>query len=645
MPTPFFSTFSMRPLSHIYKILLYMAIVLLVYYPTQFAEISLVDDMDMLASLFSAENFSPWDVFFPRSNQGGYYRPLIGLSFWLDKYLWFLDEHLLHFESVVAHLVNGILVYFVCREAMSQLRSNQNSFLPLVASLLFALHPVATESVNWISGRTDIMMGTFVLISVFALLRYHIGRSRTMLFVAIICLIASVLAKEAAFGILPGILFFLSHRNYIAEKSCCSIKLQNISIWFVLYPLTAFIAALFLNSYWIVLLAVFCFYMHVLYESNTEVSISLTLRKLLYVVLVLFATLGFFVLVRKIVFTSSVGKIGQTVTLMFADMNYTISLFLGALGFYIKKFFLPLPLNFFILEIDPLYDFIGIIVLFAISYLFVYRTLPAIFTLLGVLLVLPALPFSFGTIAWTGYAERYIYLSSSFWIIAIVLWAGNWAGNSHRRQRFAVVISILLCVSIAAITFERNLTWKTNVALLKNTVEQSPKTRMLWDMYIRALIDSGREQDAEAVYNKVTLTLPAVYFDDRADLMMGAMLIKNGRYSEALDLYQGAIKRTKFTSEALLAACLRLLDSMQQYMVFSTEKRLQMVKLEKKYSVNLYSKTRNPALLVEAGQRSMRRGTFNSAFNSFEAALKLMPVQDRAYQLVVRQKNEARIRR
>jgi len=320
------------------------------------------------------------------------------------------------------------------------------------------------------------------------------------------------------------------------------------------------------------------------------------------------------------------------------------ALFLGALGFYVKKFFFPLPLNFFILEIDPLFDFLGIAVLFLVSYLFITRTLPAIFVLLGVLLVLPALLFSFGTIAWTGYAERYIYLTSSFWVIAIVLWVGKWSENSEQRRLVATTISVLACITMAVITFERNITWKTNVALLKNTVEQSPKARILWDMYIRALIDSGREQESEETYHMVSFALPAPFYDDRADLIMCAKLVKDGRHAEALDLYQVAIKRTRFTSEPLLAACLRLLDTMQQFMVYAPDKRLHMMQLEKEYSARLYSKTRNPVYLVEAGQRSVRRGAFDAAYNSFDAALQLMPVQDRARQLVERQKYEARIR-
>lgn len=59
---------------------------------------------------------------------------------------------------------------------------------------------------------------------------------------------------------------------------------------------------------------------------------------------------------------------------MAGDPNYSVSVFLGAVGFYVKKFFLPLPLNLFIVEVDPLYDFIGIGVLLGCVALAVRRS-------------------------------------------------------------------------------------------------------------------------------------------------------------------------------------------------------------------------------------------------------------------------------
>ena len=61
-------------------------------------------------------------------------------------------------------------------------------------------------------------------------------------------------------------------------------------------------------------------------------------------------------------------------------------------------------------------------------------------------MLLPALPFAFGTIAWTGYAERYIYLSSAFWIISAVIYIDD--NPPHRRLTttayLAVVATIIL---------------------------------------------------------------------------------------------------------------------------------------------------------------------------------------------------------
>ena len=40
-----------------------------------------------------------------------------------------------------------------------------NRLAPLFAALLFAVHPVHTESVSWISGRTDVLAALFFLLA------------------------------------------------------------------------------------------------------------------------------------------------------------------------------------------------------------------------------------------------------------------------------------------------------------------------------------------------------------------------------------------------------------------------------------------------------------------------------------------------
>ena len=450
----------MKKVSTPYQLMLAIAVIFAVYYPTLFAELCLVDDYGAMVYWLSQEKFSFKDIFFPNSAGGGYYRPLIALSYVLDKQLWFLHERLMHFESVVAHLLNALLVFYICREAVLLHLKKLETYLPLVASLLFALHPIMTESVNWISGRTDIMMGTFVLISVMCLLRYISVRSTLLLAGTILCALTACLAKEAAFGYLFGLPLLALYRVDSVSTAGVHPDLAKLRL-FVVYYICAFLIALYVGSYWLVLGIALLYLIHITYKKFEVEHITVSSGKIVTYSTIFISTLavavGLFLLLRRLAFTSSVSKIGQTITLMLEDINYTISLFLGAVGFYMKKFFVPLPLNFFILEIDPLYDFVGIAVLVIFCHLILSKKLPAIFSLLGLLLLLPALPFAFGTIAWTAYAERYIYLSSALWVIALCLWGGDWLGRNPALKPLVTTLVVVVCLLAAGVTFRRNI--------------------------------------------------------------------------------------------------------------------------------------------------------------------------------------------
>ena len=146
-------------------------LIVLAFFPSLFAELSSVDDLDMYKWI-AASDASLKDLFFPEIKGGAYYRPLLGVSYLFDKYVWLLDTRLMHLDNLLFHLANALLVYYLAYQLLPR-EERHKSILPLIASLLFGLHPVTTESVAWISGRTDIMAGTFVLLSTVCLLSFR----------------------------------------------------------------------------------------------------------------------------------------------------------------------------------------------------------------------------------------------------------------------------------------------------------------------------------------------------------------------------------------------------------------------------------------------------------------------------------------
>jgi tetratricopeptide (TPR) repeat protein len=97
------------------------------------------------------------------------YRPLRALSFSLDYALWDLNPRGFHLTSLLWHLINISLVFFLLRHFF------QGELLPFLGALFFGLHPLQTEAVAWISARADLLFAAFYLA---AFLAYLKSRSR-----------------------------------------------------------------------------------------------------------------------------------------------------------------------------------------------------------------------------------------------------------------------------------------------------------------------------------------------------------------------------------------------------------------------------------------------------------------------------------
>ncbi len=96
----------------------------------------------------------------------GNYHPLTILSYALEYSYVKFEPWLYHFDSLVLHLVNTILVYWLV------LKLTGKPIVAILTSLLFGIHPMHVESVVWISGRKDVLYGLFYLLSCIFYLNY-----------------------------------------------------------------------------------------------------------------------------------------------------------------------------------------------------------------------------------------------------------------------------------------------------------------------------------------------------------------------------------------------------------------------------------------------------------------------------------------
>ncbi len=95
----------------------------------------------------------------------GYYRPLITLSYRLDRALWGLNPSGYHLTNLLWHLLVTYLMYRLAFRTTGRLAA------AWAGAMLFAVLPAHTEAIGWIQGRVDLISTAFTLLAFLALLR------------------------------------------------------------------------------------------------------------------------------------------------------------------------------------------------------------------------------------------------------------------------------------------------------------------------------------------------------------------------------------------------------------------------------------------------------------------------------------------
>src|SRR5262249_30181508 len=103
-----------------------------------------------------------------------------------------LDPRIFHTSNLLYHAITGVLVHTVIRHL------GASPSAALTGALIFAVHPVQTDSVTYAAGRRDILCGLFYAAGFLAYLRYRDRRPAGPLVAAIASYVLALLAKEMA---------------------------------------------------------------------------------------------------------------------------------------------------------------------------------------------------------------------------------------------------------------------------------------------------------------------------------------------------------------------------------------------------------------------------------------------------------------
>ena len=145
---------------------------------------------------------------FSKDPENAMYRPLLLCSFAANYAVSDYQVWSYHALSLALHL---IAVYALYRIGEILLR---NRLAAVFAALIFALHPINSESLNYISSRSEVLGGMCVLLGLWSFLRYRLGEGRSVWLMAAF---AAGLFSKSIVIVLPALCLswdlFLGGRN------------------------------------------------------------------------------------------------------------------------------------------------------------------------------------------------------------------------------------------------------------------------------------------------------------------------------------------------------------------------------------------------------------------------------------------------
>jgi len=88
-----------------------------------------------------------------------FYRPLVSLTYLMDQLFWGSNPFGYHLTNVVIHILVSLLVFAVVWTLL------QNKMAAWIGAILFAIHPIHSESVSFVAARTDPPATLFYLLA------------------------------------------------------------------------------------------------------------------------------------------------------------------------------------------------------------------------------------------------------------------------------------------------------------------------------------------------------------------------------------------------------------------------------------------------------------------------------------------------
>jgi protein O-mannosyl-transferase len=94
-------------------------------------------------------------------------RPILIISYWLNYHFWGANPFSYHFVNLMIHCVNTGLVFLVLLRLLkiAGWPRQRARVASMIGALVFSIHPLQTESVSYVAGRSESLASLFLLLA------------------------------------------------------------------------------------------------------------------------------------------------------------------------------------------------------------------------------------------------------------------------------------------------------------------------------------------------------------------------------------------------------------------------------------------------------------------------------------------------
>jgi hypothetical protein len=141
--------------------------------------------------------------------QDKFCRPLLNVSFLIEKYLYGVNPWGYHLTNIIIHILTVFSIFLL----LSLKYDKKKVFL---LSILFACHPAITQAVVWIPGRNDSLLALFTILSFYFFVKYFDNKKKEYILFHLLFFVFALLIKETAIIVpLFYIIYILSKKQHL----------------------------------------------------------------------------------------------------------------------------------------------------------------------------------------------------------------------------------------------------------------------------------------------------------------------------------------------------------------------------------------------------------------------------------------------